>query len=900
MSKRPAATELDPATFNDQGDIQQDMTGRKNKDPRRPEARTTARGDSSPATPGGRSRRAAASVSRPEHGADVAPAAASDDPAPGSAERSAQDTPVVLAIALLVAVSYFPALQGGFVWDDVIFSGEPVIHSPAGLRSIWFSPADIKNEGHYWPLVYTSFWLEHKVWGLNPVGYHAVNILLHLANCLLLWRLLDRLAIPGAVLIAAVFAVHPLHVESVAWIIERKDVLSALCYLTAVHTWVRFDESPGPGRYVLALVLFAAGLLCKSVVVTLPVALLILHWWRRGRIAPVDLLRLAPFVAVGVGITLADLAFYAAREPLELGYSLVERALIAARALWFYAGKLVWPMDLAVIYPLWEIDARALPAWAYLAGAAALAAGLWLARHRIGRGPLAGALLFAVTLAPVLGFIDYGYMQFSFVADRFQYLAGIGVLTVLIGAAAHGMRRLPHGMRRLPHGMRGLPEAARMAAAGLAVALVLGLAMLTWRQAGVYRDEVTLFSHVVALNPQARDAHLNLGNALIEAGRNEDGVAASRIAVEQRPDSADAHSNLGLALMNLERFEEAGEALRRARALDPTHQSSLQNSAELLRKQGRYEAAVDAYRAVLQRDGRYALAYAGLGDALYQLQRYEAAVDALGTALEIDPGLPFAGKLSLLMGRAARSLGQLDRAEELYRDALAADPNEAAGLLELAGVLRAQGRRDEAEALMSRARELRPNDPAHLQTIAEALRKEQRYEEALAAYRDVLAIAPDYAFAHAGMGDTLFRLERFEEALGAMERALAAQPDQEVAGVLHSLAGQAAQHLGRIDEAARHYAEAVRIDPRDSSSLDRLAMVRFGQKQYQEALVLYRNLLELTPDSAQTYSNLGATLYYLGRADEALRHFERAVAIEPDLETARAGLEALRAPAGNP
>ena len=834
-----------------------------------------AGGVSLPATPLDRDRRASAPGTRRDHGADASSAVASGVPAQA-----------VLAIALLVAVSYFPALQGGFVWDDVIFSEEPVIHSPDGLRSIWFSPADIKNEGHYWPLVYTSFWLEHKVWGLNPVGYHAVNILLHLANCLLLWRLLDRLAIPGAVLIAAVFAVHPLHVESVAWIIERKDVLSALFYLAAVLTWVRFDESPGPGRYALALVLFAAGLLCKSVVVTLPVALLTWHWWRRGRITPVDLLRLAPFVAVGVGITLADLAFYASREPLELGYSLVERALIAARALWFYAGKLLWPFDLAVIYPLWEIDVGDLLAWAYLAGAAALAVVLWLARRRIGRGAMAGTLLFAVTLAPVLGFVDYGYMQFSFVADRFQYLAGIGVMAVLIGAAAHGTGKLP--------------EPARMTAAGLAVTLVLGLALLTWRQAGIYRDEVTLFSHIVALNPQARDAHLNLGNALIEAGRNEDGLAASRIAVEQRPDSADAHSNLGLALMNLERFEAAGAALRRARELDPRHQSALQNSGELLRKQGRYEEAVEAYRAVLQRDGRYALAYAGLGDALFQLQRHEAAIDALGTALEIQPGLPFAGKLYLLMGRAARALGQLDSAEEHYRTALAIEPDEAVGLLELAGVLRAQGRPNEAEALLSRARELRPNDPANLQNIAEALRKEQRYEEALAAYREVLAIAPDYALAHAGMGDTLFRMKRFDESLAFMDKALASRPDPTVAGPLHSLAGQAAQHLDRIDEAAHHYAEAVRIDPYDSASLDRLALVRFGRKQYQEALVLYRDLLKLTPDSAQTYSNLGATLYYLDRHEEALRHFERAVEIDPDLETARSGLEALRAQARDP
>ena len=783
-----------------------------------------------------------------------------------------------------MVVSYFPALQGGFVWDDVIFSEEPVIHSPAGLRSIWLAPADIKNEGHYWPLVYTSFWLEHKLWGLNPVGYHAVNILLHLVNCLLLWRLLDRLAIPGAIVIAAVFAVHPMHVESVAWIIERKDVLSALFYLTAVLVWIRFDESPGPGRYTLALALFAAGLLAKSVVVTLPAALLIWRWWQRGRVTPVDLLRLAPFVAVGLAITLADLAFYTSREPLELGFSLVERALIAARALWFYAGKLVWPADLAVIYPLWEIDAGDLFAWVYLAGAVALAAALWFGRRRIGRGPLAGALYFAVTLAPVLGFVDYGYMQFSLVADRFQYLAGIGVLALLIGGAAYGLGKLPTGYR----------IGAGAAAAAAAVVLLGGLA---WRQAGVYRDEVTLFSHVVALNPEARDAHLNLGNALIEAGRNEDGLAASRIAVEQRPESADAHSNLGLALMNLEQFEAAGEALKQALELDPKHTSALQNSAELLRKQARYEDAVAAYRTVLKRDSRYALAYAGLGDALFQLQRFEASIDALATALDIQPGLPFAGKLYLLMGRAARALGNLDSAEAHFRQAMVIEPEASAALLDLAAVLRAQGRRDDANALMSRARELRPNDPANLQNIAEALRKEQRYDDALAAYREVRAIAPDFALAHAGMGDTLFRMERYEESLDAIAEALSLQPDLNVAGSLHSLAGQAAQHLNRPDEAAHHYAEAVRIDPRDTTSIDRLAMVRFGQQHYEEALALYRDMLALTPDSAQTHSNLGATLYYLGRTDEALRHFKRAVELDPDLATARAGLEALRAQA---
>ena len=792
---------------------------------------------------------------------------------------SPHDAPAALALGLLVAVSYFPALSGGFVWDDVIFAEEPVIHSPSGLRSIWFSPADIKNEGHYWPLVYTSFWLEHKLWGLQPAGYHAVNILLHLFNCLLLWRLLARLAVPGAVVIAALFAVHPLHVESVAWIIERKDVLSALFYLGAVLAWIRFTEAPRPGPYALALVLFTAGLLSKSVVVTLPAALLIWHWWQRGRVTRSELLRVAPLVVVAVAITAADLSFYTGREPLELGYTVLERVLIAARALWFYAGKLLWPVELAVIYPLWEIDAGDLLAWGYLVGAVGLAALLWLGRRRLGRGPLAGALYFAVTLGPVLGFVDYGYMQFAFVADRFQYLAGIGVLAVLIGAATHAVGKLPGGFRS--------------GAWGLAAAAVLLLGSLTWRQAGIYRDEVALFSHITALNPEARDAHLNLGNALLEADRTEEGLAASRIAVEQRPDSADAYSNLGLALSNLERFEEADESLRRALELNPRHKSARQNTAELLRKQEQYAAAVEAYRTVLERDRGYALAYAGMGDALFHLERYEEALASLAQAVALQPGLPMVGDLQVLMGRASRELGRLEAAAEHFRRAMAIDPRDATPVLDLANLRAMQQRHEQADALLRRARELQPHDPATLQNVAEALRKQQRYEESLAAYRAVLELDPEYALAHAGMGDALFRLERYEEALQSMAQAASLQPELPMAGSLHRLMGRAALELGR-PEAGDHFERAVQLDPQDAEALDHLAMLRFGQQRYEAALGRYRSLLEINPDNAQTHSNLGATLYYLGRAEEALRSFEHALSLDPALETARAGRDQLR------
>ena len=314
---------------------------------------------------------------------------------PLSGGFSRGDMLALLALGLLVVVSYLPAmLWGGFVWDDRIITNSEPVREVSGLWQIWFAPSAIGEEGHYWPLVYTTFWLEHKLWGYAPVGYHVVNVLLHLANALLLWHVMRRLAVSGAWMVAAVFAVHPLHVESVAWVIERKDVLSGLFYLAAVLAWMRFVEQPNPRRYACSLALYAAALLSKSIAITLPAALLIWHWWKQGRVTSMDLLRLVPFFVIGLVITVGDLSFYQSVEPLSLGYSLTERTLIAARALWFYTGKLLWPSGLAVIYPLWDIRVADPLAWGYLIAAVALVAALWRFRHQLGRGPLAGALFF--------------------------------------------------------------------------------------------------------------------------------------------------------------------------------------------------------------------------------------------------------------------------------------------------------------------------------------------------------------------------------------------------------------------------------------------------------------------------------------------------------------------------
>ena len=534
----------------------------------------------------------------------------------------------ILALGLLVVVSYFPAFFAGFVWDDEIIT-ESVVQNWSGLWHIYFSPTEIEREGHYWPLVYTTFWLEHKLWGYAPAGYHIVNVLLHLANTLLLWRLIERLTVPGAWILAAVFAVHPLHVESVAWVIERKDVLSGLFYLTAFSTYVRFAAENRSTRrrrtYLSALALFALGLLCKSIVVTLPAALVIYHWWQDDRITGADLLRLAPFFALGLIAVVADTLFYQSREPLALGYSIPERVLIAAHALWFYAGKLLWPVDLAVIYPHWDVNVTDPLAWGYVIAAVAVVAALYGFRHRIGRGPLAGALFFAVTLSPVLGFVDFGYMQFSFVADRYQYLAGIGLMTVLVGAATSGVGRLPEGWRK--------------GATGVAVVALIAMGTLTYQQAGIYWDEVTFFTHIVSHNPTARGAYQNLGRALLAVQRPEEALNASRIAVEQDPDDIKARVNAGVAFIRLGRFDEGEAWLRHALELDSQQMVAFQNLAEALRRQGRFEESLEFYRTAIQMDPENALPYAGMGDALFHLKRYGEALQNFNRALALAPTL---------------------------------------------------------------------------------------------------------------------------------------------------------------------------------------------------------------------------------------------------------------------
>ncbi|HKE12018.1 MAG TPA: O-GlcNAc transferase [Myxococcota bacterium] len=440
--------------------------------------------------------------------------------------RAGWSAAACLGVALLACLAYLPTLRAGYVWDDDSYVTEnDTLRSAAGLAKIWLEPS---ASPQYYPAVFTTFWCEYHVWQLRPAGYHAVNLVLHLLTAALVWRVLKRLGVVAAGLAAAIFALHPVSVESVAWITERKNVLSAVFCIGCVLAYLHFDPPDRPGAprdrrsYALACVLFLFALLSKSVTASLPVALAVVYWWHQGRVSPRRLIPLLPLLALGVSVGLYTSWLEATQVGAsggEWALSPLARGLIAGRALVFYAGKLVWPARLCFIYPRWEIDPGLVWQYTYPLAVLALLAGLFVARSRIGRAPLAALLCFTITLFPALGFLNVYPQRYSWVADHFQYLASIAPIAL----AAAGLGRMSSAW----------PVSLRISAGAGVLCL---LALLSFRQNEVYRDSETLWRNTLQCNPDCFLAHTNLGNILLRRGEVEAALPHYRASVAIRPD----------------------------------------------------------------------------------------------------------------------------------------------------------------------------------------------------------------------------------------------------------------------------------------------------------------------------------------------------------------------------
>ena len=532
----------------------------------------------------------------------------------------------VLLVAGVVA-AYSPALTAGFIWDDDDYVTEnPLLYEPDGLQRIWFS---LDAPSQYFPLVYTAFRIEYGIWGLEPFGYHLINVLLHALNALLLWILLRQIAVEGAWFAAAVFALHPVHVESVAWVTERKNVMSLLFSLASLIAWMRFIE-PRRDRarcaYGTSLFFYALALASKVTACTLPAAQILLLWLRGHRIDRNRWAQVAPFAVLGVGMGLVITyweRYHIGTVGDRFSMSLVESFLVATRAVWFYLGKLLWPTNLAFSYPKFEIDPSdpAQYVWA-LAGVVLLGL-FWGWRHTIGRAPLAAAIFFVATLSPLLGFIPLFTFWYTYVADHYQYMASIGP-TALVAAGSVWWSRT-----------RTRLGAAGRTAAATAVLLVLGV--LTWNQSRVYENEETLWLDTLAKNPTSWMAQTNLGRAMMREGRYEEAVEAYGRVFSIRPDAHRAHVGVAGALLKLGRDAEAERHFEAAIALNPEIYRAHQALGRLKLKRRDREAAIGHYEAMIEIAPRNPTGHYLMGRALESSRRRREALAFYREALELDP-----------------------------------------------------------------------------------------------------------------------------------------------------------------------------------------------------------------------------------------------------------------------
>ena len=761
------------------------------------------------------------------------------------------------ALALLAIAAYLPALAGGFVWDDWIFVTEPLIRRWEGLVSIWLSPSDVKGENHYWPIVYTTFWLEHKLWGFHAVGYHAVNILLNALNALLAWRLLRRLEIPGAWLAGAVFAAHPVHVESVAWIIERKDLLSTVFYLWAIHAWLRHTAAPTTRRLALCLALFTLAMLSKSIAVTLPATLLLLAWWRTGEISWRDVGRILPFLAVAAGITAADLFFYWSQDSHRFDYSAAERVLIAARAVWAYAGQLVWPVSLPILYSRWEVSASDPAGWAAVIALCTVFATLWLGRRRIGRGPVAALAFFVLTLSPVLGFLDYSFLRIAFLADRFQYLASLGPIALVAGMVARSLTRL-----------RGK---SRVAATGLLFGTVAVLCAQTWRQAEAYRDDLALAQHISTGNPEHYMGQVLLAHALVEAGNHQQGLTAARNAMqlargERGADVGAAVAAVGIALLADDRPSQAEERFRQAIAIRANDSGAQLNLARTLVVQARYDEGLRLYREAAKDDSLNDLARAGHAEALLQAGNLPAARDAFLQALPLARDPRSEPAIHRRLGEVLHGMGELDAAAEHLDLALELNPRGVRTLLARAAVEVERKARAADEAGPEEATGNQPPLERGIRAVASSADNSGgRIEQA----REIVEVAiknePHHVGARVLLATVLHRLGEHRQAIVALETALSANLNRPTRRHAHRVMGETLEARGELAKAADHYRSALAIYPLDADALAHLAAIHFGAGRHEDALPLYRRLAEVSPCNAKNLSRQTELSARLGR-----------------------------------
>jgi predicted negative regulator of RcsB-dependent stress response len=537
----------------------------------------------------------------------------------------------VVAIVIAVGVIYLPEINGDWLWDDdVDISGNAIVQSPTGLWAIWFEPG---SQLDYYPLKATVQWVQWHFFAMDTMGYHLTNMILHLAGALLVWRLLVKFGLKFAWLGGLLFAVHPVNVESVAWIAELKNTLSLPPFLLAMCAWIEYEKQGRRRDYLLALGLFIVAMLCKTTMVMFPLVILLYAWWKRGRVAWGDLKASAPFFVVSLVLGLVTIyceIWYSQAQDRPLVVvpmgGLWSRLALTGLSLSFYLRQSLFPWGLSPIYVPWAVDPPTFlqlllwPLWGVILG------GLWIRRSTWGRHVLLGFGFFLLNLAPFLGFMGAPYMEFAWVMDHFLYIPIIG----LIGLVVAGLGRL----------QEFLSPALRPWSIGLVALYIGGMACGSFAYAGIFLGHITMWTYTLQQNPQSWLAHNNLGVALMRENRLAEAEEQYRKANQAKANYPDAENNLGDVLTLTKRYTEAIQHYETALKIQPNYPQARYNFGNALLWSGKYLEAIAQYRKALELDPHMAPAYNNIGVALIQLKRYSEAREQFEIAAQMDLTFP--------------------------------------------------------------------------------------------------------------------------------------------------------------------------------------------------------------------------------------------------------------------
>ncbi len=621
-----------------------------------------------------------------------------------------------LRVALLVLSGlwiFYPCLHGTWAWDDVIYLPQnPLLNDPDRLWKIWFAPGSMLD---YYPVEATLQYGQWQLWGNATFGYHLTNVLLHIISGLLVWWLLDKLGLRLAWLGGLLFIIHPMQVESVAYIAEFKNTLSLPFFLLAMGCWIDYEKDRRARDYWLALGLFLLAMLCKITMAPFPAVILLYAWWRRVRIGLRDFEACLPFLFISIALGATTLLsgiwhrelHLLPDEVVPLG-GFFSRMACVGLTLSFYFSEAILPLSPLPFYPLWPLDPPSLMQflpWPVFVGVACF---LWRKRNGWGRHALLGLGFFVLMLSPFLGFTPVSYMSYSWVMDHFLYIPIIG----LIGLAVAALGQIEDMLSPLLCSV----------AVGLFAVIAALLALESHLYAAKFISEETLWVYAIKHNPGALAAHNNLGLVYQIQGRLAEAEREYREVLELNPNYESAHNNLGSVLMSTGRLPEAIAQFYASIALDPNYASVHYNLADALSQVGRSQEAIEEYQRALQLKPKFAEADYSFANLLIQLHQIPAAIHYYQEAVQIRPDYTDA---HANLGNALLQTGHTPEAIDQYLIAIKLSPNDPDLHTDLGIAIAQTGRLDEAKAQLNEALRLDP----HYEAARKYLLKIEAYEK---------------------------------------------------------------------------------------------------------------------------------------------------------------------------